>query len=128
MADYAKYIEKYKDIFDYIKDYHTQDLVKILLQKRGDDQKKEAAKVAAAIALRNGFKTIDPRTLNRAAFYHTAHLIDKVEQKWYDSSLDNSKKRRKISRYSAAIAIRNGIHDDLPLIIHIAVKILKIIK
>jgi predicted amidohydrolase YtcJ len=30
MADYEKYIEKYKDIFDYVKDYHTEDLIKIL--------------------------------------------------------------------------------------------------
>ena len=56
MADYAKYIEKYKDIFDYIKNYHTEDLVKILLQKRGEDQKKEAAKVAAAIDCQKRFK------------------------------------------------------------------------
>ncbi len=127
MADYEKYIEKYKDIFDYVKNYHTEDLIKILLQKRGNDQKKEAAKVAAAIALRNGFRTIDPRTLHRAALYHTAHLIDKVEQKWYDTNLDTFTKRGKIARYSAAIAIRNGIHDDWPVIIHIAVKILKIV-
>lgn len=127
MADYEKYIEKYKDIFDYIKDYRTEDLVKILLQKRGETQKKEAAKVAAAIALRNGLRTIDIRTFHRFALYHTAHLIDKVEEKWYDSSLDDFTKRGKIARYSAAIAARNGIHDDWPMIVHIAVKILKII-
>ena len=50
--DYGKYIEKYGDIFDYIKNYHTKELVSILIQKRGN--KKEAAKVAAAIAVRNG--------------------------------------------------------------------------
>ena len=122
MADYAKYIEKYKDIFDYIKDYHTQDLVKILLQKRGDDQKKEAAKVAAAIAVRNGLKTIDSHTLYHAARHHTNYLIEKTEKRLHDNSLSEHEKKHKIACYCAAIAIRNGLHDDLPIIIKIALK------
>lgn len=115
--DLSFYIKKYGDIIKYAKDYHTAELVPLLLQNRGDAHKKQAAKIAAAIALRNSIKTFDVRTLHRAAFYHTAHLIDKVEEKTNSSSLSDREKKHKISRYCAAIAIRNGLRDDWPILL-----------
>ncbi len=113
MADYSKYIEKYKDIISYATKHHTQELVGILLEKRG--QKKEAAKVAAAIALRNGIKTFDPHTVYHSVRHHTSYLIDKTEMRW-NSSLDEQEKKHKIACYCAAIAIRNGFSDDWPIL------------
>ncbi|MBE6877355.1 MAG: hypothetical protein E7496_11685 [Ruminococcus sp.] len=121
--DYGKYIEKYKDIFDYIKDYHTSELVDLMIQKRGN--KKDAAKVAAAIAVRNGLKTIDPHTAYHAVRHHTDYLIEKTQKRLNDTSLSEREKKHKIACYCAAIAMRNGLKDDLPIIINIAFKVLK---
>ena len=123
--DYSKYIEKYRDIFEYIRNYHTQDLIQLLIQKRGD--KKEAAKVAAAIAARNSLYAAVGNSPYHTVMHHTDYLIDKAEKRLHDSTLSEQEKRRKITGYCTAIAARNGIHDDLPLIIHIAVKVLKYI-
>ncbi len=114
--DMSFYLKKYGNIIKYATNYHTDSLVPLLLQNRGEEHKKQAAEIAAAIALRNSIKTFDVRTLHRAAFYHTAHLIDKVEEK-SNSSLSEREKKHKISRYCAAIAIRNGLHDDWPVLL-----------
>ena len=119
---YIEFAKKHKEILDYVANYHTAELVKLLIPKR--DNKKEAAKVAAAIALRNSIKTFDVRTLHRAALYHTDHLIDKVNQKWNEAGLNDREKKRKISRYCAAIAIRNGLHDDWWVLVELAKMIL----
>ena len=123
--DYAVYLEKYKDIISYISNYHTAELVNQLISKRGN--KKEAASVAAAIALRNGLKTLDPHTLYHAARHHTDYLIDKTERRWNSSDLDEHTKKHKIACYCAAIAIRNGLHDDWPMLVKIVFKVLKLV-
>ena len=123
LSKYKDVIERNKDTFNYFKNYHTDELVKLLIEQR--DNKKEAAKIAAAIAMRNFLRTITPKTAFRAAVYHTDHLIGKVEEKWYSNELDDSKKRSKVAHYCAAIAIRNGIHDDLPLLLELGITILK---
>lgn len=107
-------------IAKYIMDYHTADLVKMLLKNR--DNKEEAVNVSAAIALRNGYKTVNPKTLARAT-NHTDHLIDKVQEKWYSDEYSDQRKKRKVARYCAAICIRNGIHDEFPTILKILMKV-----
>ena len=116
-VDYDKYIKKYKSILEYAMKYHTDELVRMLLTKKG--QRKEIVNLSAAIALRNGIRTLNPKTLFRAVFYHTDHLVDKVEEKWNSAELSEQRKRNKISRYCAAISYRNGLHDDWPLIVEV---------
>ena len=118
---YKDVIDRNKDTFNYFKNYHTAELVKMLIKEKGN--KKQSAKIAAAIAMRNFLQTITPKTAFRATAYHTDHLIDKVQEKWYSNELSDSKKRSKVAHYCAAIAIRNGIHDDLPLLLELAFKI-----
>jgi len=125
MADLSKYMEKYGDIISYLTDYHTADLLDLLLEKRED--KKEAAKVAAAVALRNGLHTLDPHTLYHSVRHHTSYLIDKTEMRMQDSDLSDAEKKHKIACYCAAIAVRNGLHDDWPILVEIAKIVIKVI-
>ena len=106
-------------IVNYVKDYHTDELVELLMENRND--RKEIINISAAIALRNGYRTLTPKTAFRA-IYSTDHMIEKINEKWYSSALSEREKKNKVAHYCAAIAIRNGLHDEWPTLVKLVLK------
>ena len=54
--------------------------------------------------------------------YTTDHMVGKVDEKWYSSDLSESEKKSKVAHYCAAIAIRNGLHDEWPTLVKLVLK------
>jgi len=54
-----------------------------------------------------GFSIKDAKIAYYAAKYHTADLVNKILSTYHDNSIDDKKKKYKIGRYCAAVAIRN---------------------
>lgn len=53
------------------------------------------------------FSHKDAKIAYYAAKYHTNELVEKILGKYHDDTLSDDEKKKKIGRYSAAIAIRN---------------------
>lgn len=54
-----------------------------------------------------GFSIKDAKIAYYAKKYHTEALVEKIFKAYNDNDIEDSEKKKKIGRYSAAIAIRN---------------------
>lgn len=101
----------------YAKKYNTEELVKKIINTYHDDEKDDQEKkrkigrYCTAISIRNIKKLVPkeaPKAAKQAFTEKTFEIVDKIEKLYNDSITDKSEKKRKISRYSLAIALRRG--------------------
>lgn len=100
-------------IIYYAKKYHTDELVRNIFTAYDDNEmedskkKEKIGRYSAAVAIRN-IKKLNIKSLGTAYSKRTFEIVEKIKKAMNDTSLSSEEKRKKISKYCLAIALRRG--------------------
>lgn len=97
----------------YAKKYHTNELIQKIMttyndNEMDDDKKKvKIGRYSTAVAIRN-IKKFNIKAVGPAYSKRTFEIVEEIKNTMNDDSFSKEEKRKKISKYCLAIALRRG--------------------
>jgi hypothetical protein len=113
LEDNMSFSVKDAKVLYYAKKYRTDELVQKIFTSYDDNEmedspkKEKIGRYSAAVAIRN-IKRINIKAVGTAYSKRTFEIVEKIKKAMNDDSLSGEEKRKKISKYCLAIALRRG--------------------